>query len=71
LLHNDDAINDWPEDTFENNPALLEKKETQKMKKETAEKMFCIVMPLAERNMFVALKQERFAGLRLTILYKY
>jgi hypothetical protein len=27
-----------------------------------AEKMFCIVMPLAERNMFVALKQERFAG---------
>ena len=27
-----------------------------------AEKMYCIVMPLADRNMFVALKQERFAG---------
>ena len=27
-----------------------------------AERLFCIVMPQADRNMFVALKQERFAG---------
>ena len=30
--------------------------------KDSAEKLFCLVMPLADRNMFVALKQERFAG---------
>jgi len=30
--------------------------------KEEAEQFYCIVMPLAERNLFVALKQERFAG---------
>lgn len=33
--------------------------------KKQAEKFFCIVMPLANRNMFVALKQERFAGRNL------
>ena len=33
-----------------------------RLKKCSAEKMFCIVLPMAERNLFVALKQERFAG---------
>ena len=32
------------------------------MTKDQAEQLFCLVMPLADRNMFVALKQERWAG---------
>ena len=32
------------------------------LNKASAEKMFCLVMPLADRNMFVSLKQERYAG---------
>ena len=32
------------------------------LNKAMAEKFFLVVLPLAERNMFVALKQERFAG---------
>jgi serine/threonine protein kinase len=30
--------------------------------KQQAEKLFCVVMPLANRNLFVAMKHERFAG---------
>ena len=30
--------------------------------KEKAQKMFCLVMPLADRNMYMAMKQERWAG---------
>ena len=32
------------------------------MMKEAAERMYCIVMPLADKNLFVSLKQERWAG---------
>lgn len=32
------------------------------LRKAQAESLFCIVMPLADRNLFVCLKQERFAG---------
>ena len=32
------------------------------LNKKQAEELFCIVMPAADRNMFVAMKQERFAG---------
>ena len=32
------------------------------LKKADAEKFFILVMPLADRNLFVALKQERWAG---------
>ena len=35
---------------------------TGQMTKAQAEKMFTLVMPLADRNLFVALKQERWAG---------
>lgn len=32
------------------------------LSKTQAEQLFCLVLPYADRNMFVALKQERFAG---------
>jgi hypothetical protein len=32
------------------------------LSKKQAEELFCLVMPLADRNLYVALKQERFAG---------
>jgi serine/threonine protein kinase len=32
------------------------------LSKQQAEKLFCAVMPLANRNLFVAMKQEHFAG---------
>jgi serine/threonine protein kinase len=32
------------------------------LSKQQAEKLFCVIMPLANRNLFVAMKQERFAG---------
>ena len=35
------------------------------LNKQSAEKMFCLVLPLAEQNLFVVLKQERFAGIDL------
>ena len=35
---------------------------TGQMTKAQAESMFTLVMPLADRNLFVALKQERWAG---------
>lgn len=35
---------------------------TGRLTKEVAERMYCLVMPLADRNFYVAMKQERFAG---------
>jgi serine/threonine protein kinase len=35
---------------------------TGQLTKDQAERLFCIIMPLADRNMYVALKQERWAG---------
>ena len=32
------------------------------LSKELAEKLYCIVMPFGDRNLYVTLKQERFAG---------
>ena len=32
------------------------------IRKDGAESMYCIVMPFVDRNMFVAMKQDRFAG---------
>jgi serine/threonine protein kinase len=37
----------------------------KQLSKEQAEKCYCLVMPLANRNMFVSLKQDRFAGEKL------
>lgn len=43
-------------------PPEEESIDSSQLTKASVEKMFCIVMPLAERNLFVASKQERFAG---------
>ncbi len=40
----------------------IEQGMTVTLTKGQAERLFCIVMPLADRNLFVAMKQERFAG---------
>ncbi len=40
----------------------IEQGMTVTLMKGQAERLFCIVMPLADRNLFVAMKQERFAG---------
>ncbi len=40
----------------------LEPSKSVMLSKSHAERLFCIVMPLADRNLFVAVKQERFAG---------
>ena len=42
--------------------------------KEEAESFYALVMPMADRNLFVAIKQERFAGVdmhQVTSLLKY
>jgi serine/threonine protein kinase len=52
----DTETEEWPEVTaFDTSGKVT-------LNKIEAEQFFCIVMPLANRNMFVALKQERFAG---------
>ena len=38
------------------------------LKKDDAEKLFLLVMPLADRNLFVALKQERWAGKNIEVV---
>jgi serine/threonine protein kinase len=51
------SVDSYPDDislTIERNGLLLTKAQ--------AEQLLCIVMPLADRNLFVAVKQERFAG---------
>lgn len=52
----DDEVGSWPD------IAGADTNERLNITKAEAEKFFCIVMPLANRNMFVAFKQERFAG---------
>jgi hypothetical protein len=51
----------WPEQIH---VEVLHDKEGNQLPltKANAEKLYCVVMPLADRNMYVALKQERFAG---------
>jgi serine/threonine protein kinase len=57
---NETDIDAWPDEivhdmeSMPSNGLFLTKKQ--------AETFFCIVMPLADRNMFTCLKQERFAG---------
>eukprot|EP01041_Mallomonas_annulata_P005180 gene5180-10359_t len=51
-----EELDKWPEITAQDTAGLVSLNKIQ------AESFFCIVMPLANRNMFVALKQERFAG---------
>jgi hypothetical protein len=50
-----------PVDVFANDELFSSSMPTL-LNKTLAENMYCLVMPWAERNMFVALKQERFAG---------
>ena len=51
--------------TFDNEPnevVDVEADATGQLTKTNAEKFYMLVMPLADRNLFVALKQERWAG---------
>ena len=46
------------------------------LSKEEAESFYALVMPMADRNLFVAIKQERFAGVdmhqvKLLLLYSW
>ena len=50
--------NGWPEVATD----IIADPTTGMLKKADAEKFFLLVMPLADRNLFVALKQERWAG---------
>jgi ankyrin repeat protein/serine/threonine protein kinase len=52
-----EEADNWPEDIGHNDFG-----QEFSITKSQAEKMFCVVMTLADRNMFVSLKQERFAG---------
>ena len=47
----------WPDEVMD-----AEADATGQLTKTNAEKLFLLVMPLADRNLFVALKQERWAG---------
>ena len=47
----------WPDDVVD-----VEADATGQLTKINAEKLYLLVMPLADRNLFVALKQERWAG---------
>ena len=53
----EDILNLLPESV-----ELLTGKMRSGLNKEDAEKLYLLVMPLQERNLFVAMKQERFAG---------
>lgn len=44
-------------------------KENGNLTKEEAERMFCVVMPLADRSLFSAMKQEKFTGKDQDIRY--
>ena len=58
-------LNNWSDEVQYDKEGFLS---TGKLSKQEAEKLFCVVMPLADRNMFVALKQERFAGTNMDIV---
>ena len=47
----------WPDEVMD-----VEADATGQLTKTNAEKLYLLVMPLADRNLFVALKQERWAG---------
>ena len=47
----------WPDEVVD-----VEADATGQLTKSNAEKFYLLVMPLADRNLFVALKQERWAG---------
>jgi serine/threonine protein kinase/ankyrin repeat protein len=53
-----ETVSEWPDDIGES----LFLGQDSSLTKSQVEKMFCVVMSLADRNMFVSLKQERFAG---------
>lgn len=48
--------------SVENGPPEIDTDTGGTLTKVEAESMYCLVMPLADRNLFVAMKQERFAG---------
>ena len=54
------AMESWKDDVND-----VEADPTGQLTKTNAEKLFLLVMPLADRNLFVALKQERWAGRNL------
>lgn len=61
------ASESFPSDTVTDaDPDVVDVSTTEEssgvLNKAQAEKLYCVVMPLADRNMFVAMKQERFAG---------
>ena len=51
------TFNSWPDEVMD-----VEADATGQLTKANAEKLYLLVMPLADRNLFVALKQERWAG---------
>ena len=51
------TFNSWPDEVVD-----VEADATGQLTKINAEKLYLLVMPLADRNLFVALKQERWAG---------
>ena len=51
------TFDNWPDEVMD-----VEADATGQLTKTNAEKLFLLVMPLADRNLFVALKQERWAG---------
>ena len=51
------TMDNWKDDVND-----VEADPTGQLTKVNAEKLFLLVMPLADRNLFVALKQERWAG---------
>eukprot|EP01031_Cornospumella_fuschlensis_P037879 gene37879-46013_t len=55
----EEQLPQWPADIGE---TLLSEAQEQSLTKDQVEKMYCVAMRLADRNMFVSLKQERFAG---------
>ena len=54
----EEQSNGWPEVA----PDIVADPISGTLNKADAEKFFLLVMPLADRNLFVALKQERWAG---------
>ena len=51
------TLDSWPDEVVD-----VEADATGQLTKTNAEKFYLLVMPLADRNLFVALKQERWAG---------
>lgn len=68
-VDDDDGLDSLPEDCYVQYASttvgitIEELERKSHLTKTIAEKMYCIVMPLADRNMFVSMKQERYAGI--------